>query len=75
MAALPGVDFGCPPGELTMRMAYVDFDGARALAAAETLPKDVEIGDEFVLRYAGDLVKAIESVAEWVHRPGDPRVE
>ncbi|MBK5255952.1 MAG: aminotransferase class I/II-fold pyridoxal phosphate-dependent enzyme [Vicinamibacteria bacterium] len=69
VAALPGADFGSPPEELTVRMAYVDFDGARALAAAETLPADAEIGDEFVLRYAADLVQAVENVAAWVKSP------
>ncbi len=69
VATLPGADFGCAPEELTLRLAYVDFDGARALAAAETLPKDTELDDEFVLRYAGDLVRAIDEVAKWVQGP------
>lgn len=72
VAALPGADFGCAPEELTVRMAYVDFDGARALAAAETLPKDVELGDEFVLRYAGELVHAVDAITGWLNPRAQP---
>ncbi len=31
VATLPGSAFGCPEGELTCRLAFVDFDGERAL--------------------------------------------
>ncbi len=72
VAALPGADFGRSPEELTIRIAYVDFDGARALAAAENLPKDTELDGDFVVRYAGDLVKAIENITEWTRRPAGP---
>ncbi len=34
VAILPGVNFGRPEDELTARIAYVDFDGAGAQAAA-----------------------------------------
>ncbi len=34
VAVLPGSAFGRPEDELSFRMAYVDFDGARALVAA-----------------------------------------
>lgn len=36
VAILPGTDFGRPHGELTCRLAYVDFDGAEAIKNAET---------------------------------------
>ena len=35
VALLPGSVFGRPEDELTARFAYVDFDGAKALAAVE----------------------------------------
>ena len=34
VAILPGSHFGRPEQELTIRLAFVDFDGARALSAA-----------------------------------------
>jgi aspartate aminotransferase len=37
VAVLPGSEFGRPHDELTARIAYVDFDGARALAALESM--------------------------------------
>ena len=41
VALLPGSVFGRPEDEFTARLSYVDFDGARALAAAETIrPED-----------------------------------
>jgi aspartate aminotransferase len=35
VAALPGVDFGLEPELLAIRLALVDFDGARALSAVQ----------------------------------------
>lgn len=36
VALLPGSDFGRPSQELTVRLAYVDFDGTQALARPES---------------------------------------
>ena len=52
IAVLPGSDFGLPPGQLGARLAYVAFDGGRALEAAEAL-SDEGIG----LRIPGDLLR------------------
>lgn len=41
VALLPGSDFGRPSAELTLRLAYVDFDGARALANPEVAPRSL----------------------------------
>ncbi len=38
VAVLPGSQFGRPAEELTARIAFVDFDGARALVSAEAVP-------------------------------------
>ena len=37
VAILPGSAFGRPETELTARMAYVDFDGAKMLTALQKL--------------------------------------
>jgi len=68
VAILPGSDFGRPPDELTARLAYVDFDGARALAAAERRPDDAPLGDAFLNDYTSSVVEAIEIIADWVGR-------
>lgn len=65
VAALPGVAFHRPLEELTLRVAYVDFDGARALAAAETLGAEA-IDDEFLARHCGAVVEAGKRIAGWV---------
>jgi aspartate aminotransferase len=66
VAILPGSDFGRPPGELTARIAYVDFDGARALAAAEQHPAKGELGEKFLRDYTPAMVEAIDRIADWV---------
>ena len=66
VAILPGSDFGRPPDELTARLAYVDFDGARALAAAERKSAHARLGEEFLRLNAGSVVEAVERVAGWL---------
>ncbi|HSN54661.1 MAG TPA: aminotransferase class I/II-fold pyridoxal phosphate-dependent enzyme [Candidatus Sulfomarinibacteraceae bacterium] len=66
IAILPGSDFGRPPEELTARLAYVDFDGARALAAAEQRSADTPLGERFLREYAGSMLEAVDTLADWV---------
>ncbi len=66
VAILPGVEFGCPAEELTARLAYVDFDGARALYAADAIPLERPLDDEFLECYCGGVLEAVEHIAEWV---------
>jgi aspartate aminotransferase len=66
VAILPGEVFGRPPEELTARLSYVDFDGARALAAAEQIPSHESLSEEFLQRYCGHTIKAINRICEWL---------
>jgi aspartate aminotransferase len=66
VAILPGSDFARPPAELTARLAYVDFDGTRALAAAETLPREAEIDALFLDTYCHNVLAAVDRIREWV---------
>ena len=68
VAVLPGEDFGRPPDELTARLAFVDFDGARALSAADLTPLDQPLSFEFLRSYCGAVVEAIHHTAEWLRR-------
>jgi aspartate/methionine/tyrosine aminotransferase len=66
VAMLPGSDFGCKPEILTTRIAYVDFDGEKAIAesikhAGENLP-DIT----FVNNNCPNLVKAFERLGNWL---------
>lgn len=66
VATLPGSSFGRPDDEYTARIAYVDFDGAKALAGVEMLPKDKELDFEFLENYCHKVVKAIDKICDWV---------
>ena len=66
VAFLPGKAFGRPDEELTVRIAYVDFDGARALAASEQIPLDQDIGPDFIEIYCHNTKRGIELLCEWV---------
>jgi aspartate aminotransferase len=66
VAILPGQDFGRPPEELTARLSYVDFDGARALEAVAALPAGIELDEAFLTAYCGDVLEAVEKICDWV---------
>lgn len=66
VAALPGVEFGRPAEELTMRLSYVDFDGARALEAARHVPEDRPLDATFLDQYCPNVVRAIDAIAAWM---------
>jgi len=66
VACLPGVAFGRPPEELTARLAYVDFDGARALAAAQEVAPDTRLHESFAEQHCGRCLQAVDRIAEWL---------
>ena len=68
VAALPGVSFGRPNDRLTMRLAYVDFDGRDALAAAGAVPENTELDEAFVRNYCRRVAEAIDALCSWVKR-------
>jgi len=65
VATLPGRDFGRPEHELSLRLAFVDFDGEAALDA---LKAGGACDEGFLRRYAPNVIAGIEAVAEWVAR-------
>lgn len=67
VAILPGEAFGRPAEELTARIAYVDFDGNRAMSAALHLHNRHEIDNEFIITYCGDIIKAINLLIGWLN--------
>ena len=66
VAILPGQSFERPQGELTARLAYVDFDGAKALTASETIPLDRPLPDDFVDTWCSRSIKAAQLMADWL---------
>ena len=63
VALLPGAAFGHDPERLTCRLAYVDFDGARAL---EALADGEPVDEAFLRRYCGRTVEAVERFCAWL---------
>jgi aspartate aminotransferase len=66
VAILPGVSFARSRQELTARLAYVNFDGGRALAASENIPLDEELPPGFTRQYCEGVLVGLERLAEWV---------
>jgi aspartate aminotransferase len=51
VATLPGGIFERPANELTFRISYINFNGARALEASETVPMYLDLSQEFLEIY------------------------
>ncbi|MDA1095380.1 MAG: pyridoxal phosphate-dependent aminotransferase [Acidobacteria bacterium] len=66
VAVLPGSAFGRSPDELTLRIAYVDFDGAKALAAVEAMPADRELGEAFLNVHCLRILEAMDRTCKWL---------
>jgi aspartate aminotransferase len=64
VAVLPGSVFGRDKSELTTRMAYVDFDGARALIALRD--GKAELNEDFLRTYCPNMVEAVMRVVNWL---------
>ncbi|NIM65405.1 MAG: aminotransferase class I/II-fold pyridoxal phosphate-dependent enzyme [Candidatus Latescibacteria bacterium] len=74
VAILPGQAFNRPPWELTARMAYVDFDGPKTLAASEDLPLDKRPSDEFIENFCGNVIEAAIIIGDWVSSQSAKRI-
>lgn len=68
VAILPGVDFNRPADELSARLSYVDFDGAKALAAGYIVPLHEKLPDDFLGRYCSNVVEAADQIVAWANR-------
>jgi len=66
VAILSGDCFGRPAEELTARLAFVDFDGAKVLAAAEHMPAGHPLDDDFLNQYCEKVLTAIQRVCDWL---------
>ncbi|MDZ7763515.1 MAG: pyridoxal phosphate-dependent aminotransferase [Melioribacteraceae bacterium] len=67
VAILPGSDFGRPPEEFTARLAYVDFDGGKALDAAAKIPNNEKLGNDFLTEYCGNMLEAVDRICNWIN--------
>ena len=70
VAILPGIDFNRPEQELTARLSYVDFDGAKALSASYTIALHEKLPDDFLQQYCGNVIEAAKIMVEWTNSNG-----
>jgi len=66
VALLPGTEFGRPASELTVRIAYVDFDGAKALASLEARPADALIDEHFLEVHCHSVLSGVDRMCAWL---------
>ena len=66
VAALPGSSFGCDAKTLTLRLAYVDFDGAKALDMAGRQPGDETMSHEALQSFAPHVLMALDRMEAWI---------
>ncbi len=66
VALLPGSDFGRPAEELTVRLAYVNFDGRQALESAARIAPPIPLEEDFLRDCCGDTLEAINRVCDWL---------
>lgn len=65
-AVLAGTHFGRPESELTIRLATVDFDGAKALATLETMRPDAPVDAAFLDLHCRAVVEAVQRICDWL---------
>ena len=68
VAILPGEDFNRPAGEISARLSYVDFDGAKAMSASRNYPLREPLPNEFTHRWCGQVIEAVEKLVVWVNK-------
>ena len=71
VATIPGESFGRPPEELTLRIAYVDFEGGPALDAVSAMSPDAALDDTFLRTWCPKVVEAMDRIANWLRAMGD----
>lgn len=62
VACLPGSDFGVSEENLFLRVALVNFDGARAIAA---LSNDAPVDAAFLQNYCAPTMRAMDALVAW----------
>jgi aspartate aminotransferase len=66
VSVLYGDVFGMQPNQLSARLAYVDFDGAAALAASEAIGLERPLDESFLLQHLGGIYKGAEQLCVWL---------
>ena len=67
VAIIPGCEFGREKSELTARLAYVNFNGDRALKAAQDEPENAPVTWDFLRSHCADTLDAVDFLIDWLH--------
>jgi aspartate aminotransferase len=67
VALLPGEAFGRSPDEITARIAYVNFDGTKALSESEKIPLNQSLPSDFVTTICSKTTRSMHEIAKWLH--------
>lgn len=67
VAAIPGAAFQRPDSEYTLRMAYCNFDGNKAMAASERIPLHENLPDNFLEKYCGKTMESTRRICDFVN--------
>jgi len=72
-AMLPGSDFGISSNQLISRIAFVDFDGGKALDFAKKYsPPSLDI--EFIKQYCPKIFRGVECLVKWIRNEKTKRI-
>lgn len=71
VAILPGEAFLIPPEKLIARLAFVNFDGAKALAMSETIPLSDKLPEDFAESCCFSVLEGMRKIAEWTKQDID----
>jgi aspartate aminotransferase len=66
IASLYGSAFGCPASDLSLRMAFVDFDGARALGLYNDFKPNKQNEMAFLKEACPDVLEGVQRLADEV---------
>lgn len=66
IATLPGRAFERPAEELTARISYINFAGAKSLAASETIAMHHELPEEFIRAHCEETIEGIQTLVGWL---------
>jgi aspartate aminotransferase len=66
VAMLPGSAFGMPEEKYLARLAFVDFDGGRALDALAQEGDKATLDKDFLTKYCPKVVEATDRICDWI---------
>lgn len=66
VAMLPGLVFERPSEELTARISYINFAGAKSMAASETIALHHDLPEEFIQSYCEETLGGIQTLIDWL---------